>query len=72
MGNVRVMRLTGSNFVPGVAVLWNGSYRTTTIVDATHVTVAIPASDLAASGTVSLTAVNPGAPASSALAFTIN
>jgi hypothetical protein len=42
--------LTGSNFLPGVAVTWNGSYRTTTIVDAAHVTVGIPASDLAASG----------------------
>jgi hypothetical protein len=70
-GNV-LLTLTGSNFVPGVAVTWNGSYRTTTIIDATHVTVAIPASDLASAGTASLVAVNPGAPASSALTVTIN
>ncbi len=28
-----LLTLTGSNFLPGVAVTWNGSYRTTTIVD---------------------------------------
>ena len=67
-----LLTLTGSNFVPGVAIQWNGSYRTTTIVDATHVTVAIPAADLANAGTATLTAVNPGASASSGLTFTIN
>jgi hypothetical protein len=66
-----VITLTGSNFLPGVAVNWNGSYRTTTIVDATHLTVNIPASDLAAAGTASLAAVNPGAATSSALTITI-
>ena len=66
-----LLTLTGSNFVPGVAVNWNGSYRTTTIVDATHLAVAIPASDIATAGTASLTAVNPGAAASSALTITI-
>jgi hypothetical protein len=67
-----LLTLTGSNFVPGVAVTWNGSYRTTTIISPTQVTVAIPASDLAAAGTASLVATNPGAAASSALTITIN
>ncbi len=67
-----LLTLTGSNFVPGVAVTWNGAYRTTTIVDATHVSVAIPSSDLAAVGTASLVATNPGASASGALTITIN
>jgi trimeric autotransporter adhesin len=67
-----MLTLTGSNFLPGVAVTWNGAYRTTTIVDATHVTVAIPASDLASAGTATLVATNPGAAASSALHVTIN
>ncbi len=67
-----LLTLTGSNFVPGTAVTWNGSYRTTTIVDATHVTVAIPAADLSSVGTGSLVATNPGASASSALTVTIN
>ena len=69
-GNM-LITLTGSNFVPGVAAMWNGSYRTTTIVDATHLTVAIPASDLATAGTASVTVVNPGAASSSALTITI-
>src|SRR5579862_211519 len=67
-----LLTLTGSNFQPGVAVTWNGSYRTTTIVDATHVTVAIPASDLAATGNGELVATNPGGMASPALTITIN
>lgn len=66
-----VLTLTGSNFVPGVAVTWNGSYRTTTIVDSTHITVAIPASDVAAAGVGTLVATNPGAPASSSLTITV-
>ncbi len=66
-----MLTLTGGNFVPGVAVTWNGSYRTTTIVDAAHVTVAIPAVDLVTMGTGSLVATNPGAPASGVLTVTI-
>ena len=66
-----LITVTGSNFVSGVGVMWNGSYRTTTIVDATHLTVAIPASDLSTAGTASLTAMNPGAASSSALTITI-
>lgn len=67
-----LLTLTGTNFLPGVAVTWNGSYRATTIVDATHVTVAIPASDVANAGSASLVATNPGAPASNTLTITIN
>lgn len=69
-GNMTIT-LTGSNFLPGVAITWNGSYRTTTIVDTTHVTIALPASDLAAAGTASLVATNPGAPASNTLQIAI-
>jgi hypothetical protein len=65
-----MLTLTGSNFLPGVA--WNGSYRTTTIVDSAHVMVAIPASDLSAAGSASVVATNPGAPASNAVQVTIN
>lgn len=67
-----ILTLTGTNFVPGVAVSWNGNYRVTTIVDATHVTVALPATDFTAVGSGSLVATNPGASASSALTITIN
>ena len=67
-----LLTLTGSNFVPGVAATWNGSYRTTTIVDATHLTVAIPASDLAATGSGNIAATNPGASASNVLTIAVN
>jgi hypothetical protein len=66
-----VLTLTGENFQPGVAVDWNGEYRTTTVVNPTHVTVAIPASDLDKAGTASLVAVNPGAETSHPLKITI-
>ena len=67
-----MLTLTGTNFLPGVAVTWNGNYRTTTIVDPSHITVAIPASDLANTGSGSLVATNPGAAASNSLTVTIN
>jgi hypothetical protein len=67
-----IIALTCSNIAPGVAVRWNGNYRTTTIVDSTHLTVAIPASDLTNAGTATIVAVNPGATASNALTITIN
>jgi trimeric autotransporter adhesin len=67
-----LLTLTGSNFLPGVAVTWNGSYRTTKIIDATHVSVAIPASDLAQPGSATITAINPGAASSASLTISIN
>jgi hypothetical protein len=67
-----VLTLTGSNLTPGVAVSWNGSYRTTQWISPTQATVDIPASDLANTGSGSLVATNPGAPASNALTITIN
>lgn len=66
-----LLTLTGSNFLPGVAVTWNGGYRTTTIVNATHVTVALTAADVASAGTASAVATNPGAPASAPLTITV-
>jgi hypothetical protein len=67
-----VLALSGTNFAPVVAVLWNGSYRTTTIVDPAHVSVVIPANDLGSVGTATITAVNPGTAASVPLSFKIN
>jgi trimeric autotransporter adhesin len=67
-----LLTLTGVNFLPGVAVTWNGSYRTTTVVDSSHVTVAIPASDLANMGTGTVIATNPGATGSNSLTIGVN
>jgi trimeric autotransporter adhesin len=70
-GNM-VLTITGTGFIPGAAVNWNGAYRTTTFVDAGHLTVAIPASDLATAGSATITVANPGAVASAPLTFAIN
>ena len=67
-----ILTLTGTNFLPGMAITWNGSYRTTTLLSSTQATVDIPATDLASTATASLLATNPGAPTSNALQFTIN
>jgi hypothetical protein len=70
-GNL-LLTLIGTNFVPGVAALWNGDYRTTAIVDGTHLTIAIPASDLSQIGVASITVKKPGAASSNAISFAIN
>jgi len=70
-GNLSLV-VTASNLAAGATVDWNGSPRTTTRVDATHLSVAIPASDLAAAGTASITITNPATAASNRLSFTIN
>lgn len=70
-GNLRIT-VTGSNLVPGATVNWNGAPRTTTRTDSTHLSVAIPASDLATAGTASITITNPATAASNATTFTIH
>lgn len=62
---------TGSNFVPGAVLLWNGSERTTTYLDAGHLRVAIPAADVASPGTATLRVVNPGSAPSGGIPFPI-
>lgn len=67
-----LISITGSNFIQGAALTWNGAYRTTTWVDAGHLTIAVPASDLAAAGSATLVVTNPGAAASNSITFIIN
>ena len=70
-GNL-VMTILGSGFVPGAVVRWNGAERTTTFVDSTHLTVAIPASDLSQHGIATLDGNNPGSGNSNSVSFPIN
>lgn len=70
-GNLTIT-VTGSNFVPGAVLLWNGAERTTTFVDSSHLIVAIPASDVGATGTATLVVNNPGSSNSSSISFTVN
>ncbi len=49
--------VTGTGFAAGSSVRWNGANRTTTYVSATELRAAIPASDVATTGTVQVTVV---------------
>ncbi len=66
--------VTGSNFINGSTVRWNGASRTTTFNSSTQLTAAIPASDILTAGTASITVFTgtPGGGTSNALNFTIN
>jgi hypothetical protein len=50
------LTVTGTNFLVGTVVLWNGSPRATGVVRSTVLTAAIPASDLEMAGVVTITA----------------
>jgi hypothetical protein len=67
------LTITGTNFVNGSVVRWNGSPRTTTFVSSTRLEVAIPASDVATAGTANVTVFNPapGGGTSNTATFTI-
>ncbi len=54
------LTVNGTNFVSGSTVRWNGANRTTTFVNSSQLTAAIPASDIVTSGTASITVQNPG------------
>lgn len=53
------LTVTGSNFVPGAAVRWNGSDRTTILESSTVLIADIPASDVSAAGSAEITVFNP-------------
>jgi VCBS repeat-containing protein len=67
------LSVTGSNFVSGSVVQWNGSARTTTFVSATQLNAAITAADIAQTGSALVTVSNPapGGGLSSPLAIAI-
>ena len=56
------LTVNGTNFGSKAVVNWNGAAQTsnTTFVSANQLTVAVPASAVAASGMVSITVTNPG------------
>src|SRR6267378_6019894 len=58
-GSAFTLTVNGTGFVPGASVNWNGSPRSTTFVSNTQVTATITATDIAASGTASVTVFNP-------------
>ena len=73
-GAAFTLTVNGSGFGPASVVRWNGSDRTTAHISATQLTAAIPASDLAATGSASITVFTPapGGGTSNATTFAIN
>jgi autotransporter-associated beta strand protein len=72
-GAAFILTVNGTHFVTGSKVRWNGSNRTTTYVSSTQLTASIPAANIAAAGTASVTVFNgtPGGGTSNAQTFTI-
>ena len=68
------LTVDGTGFVAGSVVRWNGADRTTTFISSTQLQAAIPATDIASSGTATVTVFNPapGGGLSNAQGFTIN
>jgi hypothetical protein len=68
-----MLGVNGSEFVSTSVVLWNGSPRTTTLVNSTRVNAQILASDVAAEGSAAVTVENPppGGGTSGSLTFQI-
>ena len=73
-GPAFTLTVTGTQFVSGSQVLWNGSQVPTTYVSGTSLTAQIPASDLSSVGaiTVAVQSPAPGGGTSGALNFTIS
>jgi len=72
-GTAFTLTVNGTGFFSDSAVQWNGSSRTTTFVSSTKLIAAIPAADIATTGTVQVTVLNPAGEggASSAQTFTV-
>ena len=68
------LTVTGTGFITGSTVRWNGASRTTTYRSSTRLTAAISSADIASAGTASVTVFNPapGGGASNAQTFTIS
>jgi uncharacterized protein (TIGR03437 family) len=65
------LKLAGSRFTSSTVVKWNGQPRDTTFVDAAHLTVQIPDSDLALIGRASILAFDPAGGTSNMAEFPI-
>lgn len=73
-GAAFTLTVNGTNFNDTSVVKWNGISRATTLLGATQLQAAIPATDIATAGTASVTVTNPapGGATTSALNFAIN
>jgi hypothetical protein len=67
------LTVSGTGFLEGATVRWNGVAKPTTLVSSTELSASISAGDIASAGTVAISVVNPGMEAapSNALPFFI-
>ena len=65
------LTVTGTNFVSGAKVRWNGSDRVTTFVSATQLQASILAADIATAGTISVTVLNPDGSVSNTMSLEV-
>ena len=66
------LTVTGTGFVSGSVVQWNGTALTTMFVSSSQLTAMVPASDLAAPGVVDVTVMNSAGNVSSASGFNVD
>jgi len=65
------VEVSGAAFAPGAIAYWNGSARTTVVVSNYLATIQLTAADLAAIGSGTITAINPGGTLSNGLTFSV-
>jgi hypothetical protein len=72
-GNGLTLDVSGTNFINGSAIQWNGAARATTFVDSGHLQTALPQSTVSQPGVSSVTVSTggPGGGVSNAVAFTV-
>jgi hypothetical protein len=63
---------TGTNFVTGSQIMWNGAALTSTFVSATQITAAVPTSAIAVSQDVNVSVMNPNSTISNVLMFVVS
>ena len=64
-GPAFTLTVSGTGFVPGAVVRWDGQPLATTFVSASRLTAAIPAADIATAQAGTITVRNPGVPVAS-------
>ena len=67
------LTVSGSNFISGSIIKWNGTALTTTFVSTSQLTAAVPAANISTAGSATVTVFNPtpGGGTSSGITFTI-
>ena len=71
-GTTFILTVSGSGFVDGSTVQWNGLGLATNYVSANQLTASVPASLIANAGSAGVTILNPGGTTSNSVPFTIN